>query len=67
MSAPAPSQVAGQSNAGSNTSQTQMIEEEDPKPGPTEYEIMYPTNHLFVLSPSNPFRRFCVAVGNSKV
>ena len=58
-----------QSAVGSNTSKSKILpaEEEDPKPGPTEYELMYPTNHLFVLSPTNPFRRLCVRIGTSKV
>ena len=29
-------------------------------------ENMYPTNHLFVLTPKNPFRRACVAISTSK-
>ena len=32
---------------------------------PTD-ENMYPTNHLFVLTPKNPFRRACVAISTSK-
>ena len=27
----------------------------------------YPTNHLFMLSPRNPLRRFCVFISTSKV
>lgn len=57
-----------QSAVGSNNSRTGIIQdEEDPKPKPTEYELTYPTNHLFVLSPKNPFRRLCVKIGTSKV
>ena len=26
----------------------------------------YPTNHLFVLTPTNPFRKACVAISTSK-
>lgn len=31
------------------------------------YEEMYPTNHLFILTPKNPFRRLCVFVYNARV
>ena len=34
---------------------------------PTEYEKMYPTNHLLILSTRNPFRKLCVAIAYSKV
>lgn len=32
-----------------------------------DYDKMYPTNHLFVLSPTNPLRKACVAITNSNV
>ena len=35
--------------------------------GAVTIENLYPTNHLFVLAPNNPFRRACVAISTSKV
>ena len=29
-------------------------------------EDLYPTNHLYFLSPTNPFRRLCVYIEKSK-
>lgn len=45
--------------SGSGTSQTPMMDT------PVVHE-MYPTNHLFVLTPTNPFRKLCVRISTSK-
>ena len=33
----------------------------------TNDKDLYPTNHLFILSPKNPLRKACVAISTSKV
>ncbi|XP_065657245.1 probable voltage-dependent N-type calcium channel subunit alpha-1B isoform X4 [Hydra vulgaris] len=39
----------------------------DQNPITLKEEYLYPTNHLYFLSPTNPLRRMCVAILHSKI